>query len=420
MPPSIFVPSSLHKAMTDMPSRPSFEDIAAAVSALAGRIVETPCLESRTLSDLLGPNIFLKFENLQFTGSFKDRGALTKLLSLSAAQRNAGVVAVSAGNHAQGLAYHAHRLGVAATIIMPVTAAATKIARVRHFGAKVILHGESFAEAAELIPDLVERSGLGLIHPFDDPAIIAGQGTVGLEMLKAVPDLDVLVVPVGGGGLISGIAIAAKTIKPGIRIVGVQTDLYPGMAEATGLAGRGIGGQSIADGIAVKTPGLITRGVVADLVEQVVTVSETAIEDAVAVLLEIEKTVCEGAGAAGIAAVTEHPALFREQRVGIVLSGGNIDITVLSSVLQRALVRRGRVVQLSVTTMDLPGSLARITSVIAAAGGNIRHVAHERVFSKGGAKNAEIIFEIELNETDARDRIERQIEALGMIARISP
>lgn len=391
-----------------------------AAKAIAGQVVETPCLASQTLSDVLGPTIFLKFENLQFTASFKERGALNKLRSLTTAQAKAGVVAVSAGNHAQGLAYHARRLGIATTIVMPEFASATKIERVRDLGAEVILSGRTFAEASEAIPGLMKTRGLTLVHPFDDPAIIAGQGTVALEMLAAVPDLDMFVVPIGGGGLISGIATAAKALKPSIRIVGVQSRLYAGMAAVLGKSAAGEGGSSIADGIAVKTPGEIARRIVAEKVDDIVTVGETAIEDAVAMLLDIEKTVCEGAGAAGIAAVRAHPHLFAGKRIGVVLSGGNIDISVLSSVLQRALVRRGRVIKLAITTQDVPGVLAKIAAVIAQCGANVRHVAHERVFSSGGARDAEIVFEVELTDGHVRDDIRRELEALGVSVRITP
>lgn len=394
--------------------------VEAAARAIAGHVIETPCLPSQTLSEVLGTSVVIKFENLQFTASFKERGALNKLLSLEPAQARAGVIAVSAGNHAQGLAYHTRRLGIATTILMPENASATKIEHVRDFGAEVILIGRTFAEASEAMPKLARERGLTIVHPFDDPAIIAGQGTVALEMLKAAPDLDVIVVPVGGGGLISGIATAAKALKPGIRIIGVQSALYPGMAEALGKSGAGQGGSTIADGIAVKHPGKLTMPIVKALVDDLVTVGETAVEDAVAILLDVEKTVCEGAGAAGIAAMRAHPELFRGRKTGVVLSGGNIDISVLASVLQRALVRRGRVIKVAITTQDVPGALAQIAAVIARCGANIRHVAHERVFSSGGARDAEIVFEVELTDNHVRDDIRKELHALGVGVRITP
>jgi threonine dehydratase len=403
-----------------MTSSVTLSTIRAAAQAIAGHVIETPCLASQTLSEVLGASIVLKFENLQFTASFKERGALNKLLSLTSDQAQAGVVAVSAGNHAQGVAYHARRLGIATTIVMPETASATKIEHVRDFGAEVILRGRTFAEASEALPELIRARKLTLVHPFDDPAVIAGQGTVALEMLAAAPDLDALVVPVGGGGLISGIAVAAKALKPGLRVIGVQSELYPGMAAALGKCPPGPGGSTIADGIAVKAPSETTRAIAAQYVDDLLTVSETAIEDAVAMLLDIEKTVCEGAAGAGIAAIRAHPAFFRGRRTGVVLSGGNIDISVLSSVLQRALVRRGRVIKLAIPTQDVPGALAQIAAVIARCGANIRHVAHERVFSSGGARDAEITFEVELTDSHVRDDIRCELQALGVGVKITP
>lgn len=390
------------------------DDIRRAHVAISDNIVSTPCLHSLTLSELLGADVNLKFDNLQFTGSFKERGALNKLLSLSDAERQAGIIAVSAGNHAQGVAYHARRLGIQATIVMPATAPAVKVARVRAFGAEVVLHGQTFSDATEAVPDLVSRHGMVVVHPFDDPVVIAGQGTVAIEMIQALPGLDVLIVPIGGGGLISGMAIAAKALKPSIKIIGVQSELYPGMLNALGRRERGASGSSIAEGIAVESVGKLTAGIVAQFVDDIVTVSEARIEDAMAALLEIEKTLCEGAGAAGIAAIMEHSALFLGLKTGVVLSGGNVDMNVLSAVLNRTLVRSGRVVQIAVTTLDVSGSLASIASVIAGANGNIRNVTHDRVFNKRSAKTAVVVFEVELQDAAAQQRICDGIEKMGM------
>jgi threonine dehydratase len=313
------------------------------------------------------------------------------------------------------LAHHAQRLGIRAVIVMPETAPNVKIKAVRGFGAEVILKGQTFADAAAEVPRLIAERGLVFVPAFDDPHVVAGQGTVGIEMLDAAPQIDTLVVPIGGGGLIGGIAIAAKAIKPDIRIIGVQSELYPGMAHALGRTEAKPGGaSSIAEGIAVKEPGQLTRLICGQLVDEIVIVKERTIEDAVAMLLEIEKTVVEGAGAAGIAAMIERPELFRGRTVGVVLCGGNIDLTVLSSVLQRALVRKGRLVRIAVTALDSVGALARIAGVIARSGGNIVSVTHERVFGDHDAKSAEIIFDLELQDRKDLKRIAQDLRALGM------
>ena len=394
----------------------TLDDIEWARRALRDAIVPTPCHLSRTLSAILGANVWLKFENQQFTASFKERGALNKLLSLTPEDGARGVVAVSAGNHAQGVAYHAARAGIATTIVMPQTAPLVKVAAVRAFGVEVILHGRSFAEAAALVPDLVATRGLTSIPPYDDPHVIAGQGTIGLEMLEAAPELDTLVVPVGGGGLVAGVAIAAKALRPDIRIIGVQTESYPAMAVLMGHAPdvRSAGGASVAEGIAVETPGALTTPIVRQFVDEMLVVHESTIEDAIALLLEIEKTLCEGAGAVGIAAIKERPDLFAGRNVGVILSGGNIDINVLSSALQRSLMRRGRIVRLAVTTLDASGSLADVARIIADAGGNIRHVGHDRIFANRGAKSATITFEIETPDEGGGTRIRDALLAKGM------
>jgi threonine dehydratase len=394
---------------------PTLADIRAAHAAIRNDIVHTPTLRSFTLSEILGARVWLKFENLQFTSSFKERGALHRLLSLTPEERARGVVAASAGNHAQGLAHHAQRLGIKAVIVMPETAPNVKIKACRGFGAEVILKGATFADASAEIPTLVAERGLIAVPAFDDPHIVAGQGTIGIEMLEEVPQLDTLVVPIGGGGLISGIAIAAKALKPDIRIVGVQSELYPGMAHALGRTRRKAdGASSIAEGIAVKEPGQLTRRIVANLVDEIVVVRERAIEDAVAMLLEIEKSVVEGAGAAGIAAILERPEMFAGRNVGVVLCGGNIDLSILSAVLQRALVRKGRMVRIGVTVLDSVGALARIAGIIAKCGGNIVSVAHERVFGDHDAKSAEIVFDLELQDRKDLKKIAQGLRARGM------
>ncbi len=393
---------------------PTLADIRAAEARIRPTIPPTPFLQSRTLSQMFGCELWLKFENLNFTASFKERGALNKLLLLTAEEREKGVVAVSAGNHALALAFHARRVGVKATIVMPVTAPAVKVMGAREFGAEVILHGKTFADAAELLPALRAERGLVLCHPFDDPAIVAGQGTAAIEMLEQVPELDTLVVPVGGGGLIGGIATAAKAIKPEIRVLGVQTELYSGMAGVLGAARTVAGGPSVAEGIAVKEPGHLTRQIVRSKVDDMLVVPEPAIEDAVALLLEIEKTLTEGAGAAGVAAVATRRELFEGRKVGAVLCGGNIDLQLLVSVLHRSLARRGRLVRLTVTTLDAAGELAEITSIIARHGGNIVEVWHDRIFASPFAKTTAIDIEFELQNPEARKFIEAELTAKGM------
>jgi threonine dehydratase len=396
-------------------SLPTLADIRAAEARIRPTIPPTPFLQSRTLPQMFGCELWLKFENLNFTASFKERGALNKLLLLTPEERDKGVVTVSAGNHALALAFHARRVGVKATIVMPVTAPAVKVMGAREFGADVILHGKTFADAAELLPALTAERGLVLCHPFDDPAIIAGQGTAAIEMLNEVPELDTLVVPVGGGGLIGGIATAAKALKPEIRVLGVQTELYSGMAGLLGAARSTVaGGPSVAEGIAVKEPGHLTREIVRARVDDMLVVPESAIEDAVALLLEIEKTLTEGAGAAGVAAVATRRELFAGRKVGAVLCGGNIDLQLLVSVLHRSLARRGRLVRLTVTTLDAAGELAEITSIIARHGGNIVEVWHDRIFASPFAKTTAIDIEFELQNPEARRLIEAELTAKGM------
>ena len=329
-------------------------DIRAAAELLKDQGVRTPTLHSRTLSEIAGCQLWLKFENLQYTASFKDRGAYVKLAALDDAARKAGVIAASAGNHAQGVAYHARRLDIPATIVMPAQTPFNKVRQTEHFGARIVLHGADLAESYDHAVEIAEREGLAIVHPYDDPAIIAGQGTAALEMIEDAPDLDILVVPIGGGGLISGMALMAKEIKPGIEIVGAEAALYPAMKQA--LAGKEIkaGGTTIAEGIAVKRPGRITREIIRQHVSDILLVAEPELENAVLMLLEIEKSVVEGAGAAALAAVLQESARFAGRNVGIVVSGGNIDSRVLSAILMRGLIRQGRLVRLRIDIQDQP------------------------------------------------------------------
>jgi threonine dehydratase len=364
-------------------------DVEAAAARLAGQVLDTPCVESRTLGGIVGARVFLKFENLQFTASFKERGALNKLLALHA-EGVRGVIAASAGNHAQGVAHHAQRLSMRAVIVMPRHTPTVKVERTLGFGAEVVLHGETFDEAREHAHALGEAQRLTFVHPFDDPLVIAGQGTIGLEMLRAVPELDTLVVAVGGGGLISGIATAARALKPSIRIVGVQAARFPSMVNAVTGSTHPQGTNTIAEGIAVGQPGRLTRELVRALVDELVLVDEADIEQAIVMLLEIEKTLVEGAGAAGLAAMLKAPHTFAGQRVGLVLCGGNIDPLLLAAILERGMVRAGRLARVRVAARDTPGVLARITAVVAEAGANIDEVHHQRAFSMLSAQSVEV------------------------------
>jgi threonine dehydratase len=359
----------------------TLDDIRAAAEAIRGSVVETPCVQSQKLSEITGAQVSLKLENLQFTGSFKDRGALVRLLALTEAERARGIIAMSAGNHAQAVACHAQRLGIAATIVMPRYTPNIKTEHTRRFGADVILHGETLAEAEELTRQLGRERGLTLVHPYDDPYVIAGQGTIALEMLEACPDLEVLIIPIGGGGLIAGNAIAAKAIKPGIEIIGVETRRFPSMQQA--LAGKPpeCGTTTLADGIAVKIPGRLTLPVVRALVDRIELVDEADIEAAVLLMIEAEKMVAEGAGATGLAALLANRDALAGRKVGLVISGGNIDLPVLSSIIQRGLVHSGRLVRIHVNMRDVPGMLAEVSACIGRTGANIVQVMHQRTFT---------------------------------------
>ncbi|MBE2263305.1 MAG: threonine ammonia-lyase [Burkholderiaceae bacterium] len=366
------------------------QDIRDAARRLQGQVPDTPFVESRTLSDITGARLFLKFENLQFTASFKERGACNKLMQLTSAERAGGVVAMSAGNHAQGVAYHAQRLGLRAVIVMPRFTPGVKVARTRGFGAEVVLHGDTLDEARAHALALAASEGLSFVHPYDDEAIVAGQGTVGLEMLQAVPDLDDLVVAVGGGGLIAGMATAAKALRPDIRITGVQMTRFPGMYNLMKGTQLPQGASTLAEGIAVGTPGMITRAIVHEKVDDMLLVDEGDVEQAIVMLLEIEKTLVEGAGAASLAALLRHPAQFRGRKVGLVLCGGNIDPLLLASIIERGMVRAGRLARIRVSARDVPGMLAAITRTVAEAGANVDEVHHQRAFTMLAAQNVEI------------------------------
>jgi threonine dehydratase len=367
----------------------TLHDIQTAAQRISGQVLNTPCVESKTLSQITGAQIFLKFENLQFTASFKERGACNKLSTLDLATCK-GVVAMSAGNHAQGVAHHAARLGLRAVIVMPLFTPGVKVENTRRLGAEVVLHGDTLDEARSHALALAASQGLTLVHPYDDPLIIAGQGTVGLEMLQAVPDLDTLVVAVGGGGLIGGIATAAKALRPSIRIIGVQAQRFPAMYNAIKGTQLPQGASSIAEGIAVGRPGVLPQEIIRSLVDDILLVDEGDIEQAIVMLLEIEKTLVEGAGAVGLAAVLKYPELFKGQRVGLVLCGGNIDPLLLSSIIERGMVRAGRLARIRVGARDVPGSLARITAAVAQAGANINEVQHQRAFTLQAAQNVDI------------------------------
>ncbi|MGJ4939513.1 threonine ammonia-lyase [Bradyrhizobium sp. HKCCYLS1011] len=398
-----------------LPVTPS--DISAAATTIKDSVLATACNKSRTLSDICGCNIWLKFENLQFTSSFKERGALNRLQALSAEQRKCGVIAMSAGNHAQGVAYNARRLGIPAVIVMPIGTPMVKIENTRRLGAEVIVSGATLEEAGAFARSHGKANGLTLIHPYDDPLIIAGQGTVALEMLDAIPDLDTLVVPIGGGGLISGMAIAARARKPSMRMIGVQAELYPSMYNAVYSRDLPMRGDTLAEGIAVKAPGAITTEIIRHLVDDIVLVTEPQIERAVATLISIEKTVVEGAGAVGLAAVLAFPERFAGRNVGLVLTGGNIDTRLIASVLTRELAREGRLTQLSIDIVDRPGQLAAVSTLLAAAGANIIEVSHQRTFSDLPAKATLLELVIETRDQAHLDDVMAKLAAANFKAR---
>lgn len=395
--------------------RVTLADVEAARDTIFPFVVETNFAQCRTLSEILGATLWLKFENLQFTGSFKERGALNRISALSEDERMRGVITVSAGNHAQGVAYHARRLGVPAMIVMPALTPTVKVENTRALGADVLLKGECLEEAAEYAHRLCSERNLTFVHPYDDPLVIAGQGTIALEMLAKVPDLDIVVVPIGGGGLISGIAVAAKALKPEIQVIGVQASLSPSMFNVIKDQQLPMRGDSLAEGIAVKVPGRITTPLVREFVDDIVLVDEGDTEHALSLLLNIEKTVVEGAGAAGLAAVIANPDRFGGKRVGLVLSGGNIDTRLLASVLTRGLARDGRLTQLRISISDRPGQLGLVAGLIGNAGANIVEVYHQRIFTALPAKGAEVHVVIETRDRVHRERVVEALRAAGHV-----
>ncbi|HRJ68234.1 MAG TPA: threonine ammonia-lyase [Beijerinckiaceae bacterium] len=386
-----------------------------AARRISGQLAATPCLPSRTLSDIVGAEVWLKFENLQFTASFKERGALNCLMQLDGSARRNGVIAMSAGNHAQGVAYHARRLGIPATIVMPVGTPMVKVENTRRHGADVKITGATLEDSARFAREHGEKHGMTFVHPYDDPAIIAGQGTIAREMLAVAPAIDTLVVPIGGGGLISGIAIAAKAIKPDIEVIGVQSELYPSMYNAINDEALPMRGDTLAEGIAVKAPGKITTDLVRRHVDDILLVSEPEIEQAVSLLITIEKTVVEGAGAAGLAAVVSRSRRFAGRTIGLVLCGGNIDTRLLASVLNRELAREGRLSKLSIDIVDRPGQLARVAALLGEAGANIVEVSHQRVFSDLPAKGTLLEVVIETRDAHHRDETVTMLRAAGFV-----
>ena len=377
----------------------TLEHVRAAHARIRDSIVATPTLHSQTLSKLTGANIYLKFENHQFTAAYKERGALNAILLLTEEQRSKGVIAASAGNHAQGLSYHGTRLGIPVTIVMPVPTPTVKVMQTESVGGKVVLHGETFDDAYKHARLLEAEQGLTFVHPFDDPDVAAGQGTVALEMLESIPSLDMLVVPIGGGGLLSGMGTAARALKPDIGLIGVQAELYPSMYALLNDMQMPCEGDTLAEGIAVKVPGSFTSEVIRGLVDEIVLVSEADLETAVSLLLQIEKTVVEGAGAAGLAAVMAHPEKFKGKNVGIVLCGGNIDTRLLANVLLRDLARSGRLARLRLTLQDRPGALFKVMRLFNEHNVNIIEIYHQRIFTTLPAKG--LITDIECEARDA-------------------
>jgi threonine dehydratase len=392
---------------------PTIDDIRAAAERIKGAVVRTPMLVSRTLSEIIGAEVWLKFENLQFTAAYKERGALNKLLQLTPEERDRGVIAASAGNHAQAVAYHAKRLGIPATIVMPANTPTVKVTQTAGHGAEVVLHGNMFDDAYAHAKELALENGYVFVHPFDDPQIIAGAGTTALEMLEVAPDLEAVVVPIGGGGLMSGVSIASRAIKPDIELIGVEAELYPSMKCAIQDCHMPLGGDTLAEGIAVKQPGELTSRVLKEYANDVVLVPERDLERAVAMLVGIEKTVVEGAGAAGLAAMLAEPERFRGKKVATILCGGNIDTHLLANVLVRDLVRGGRIARLRVAVQDQPGALAAITRQVYEAGANVIEIRHSRIFNALPAKDTVIEVECEAKDAQTIDDVVVRLEKAG-------
>jgi threonine dehydratase len=393
-------------------------DVQDAAARISGRVLRTPAVHSDALSRATGADVVLKLDNLQVTGAFKERGAANRLSLLSANERGAGVIAMSAGNHAQAVARHAHLLGIDAVIVMPKYTPATKVTRTAAWGARVVLHGETLAESASHAAQLAETEGRVFIHPYDDPAVIAGQGTLALELLEDFPDLDVLIVPVGGGGLLAGCATAARAIRPGIAVFGVEVEAYAPMAQR--LAGRpvSVGGATIAEGIAVRDVGELPLAIIRDFGLEVLVVPELAVEEAIGLLAEGAKVVAEGAGAAGVAALLTFPDRFHGKRVGVAVCGGNIDARILSNVLVRNLLRDGRLLRLHMQIPDRPGVLADIAGRIGGCGGNIIEVSHQRLFAAASVQAAELEVMVEARDKDHADEIVAGLEEAYVVRRI--
>jgi len=399
-----------------MPLPVTLDLVQDAARRIEGHVVATPCTESRTLSEITGARVFVKFENLQFTGSFKDRGACNRLLHLDGAERRTGVVAMSAGNHAQGVAHFARQLGIPATIVMPESTPFVKVARTRHLGANVITAGGTVADAAGVAERLAATDGLTLVHPYDDPLVVAGQGTIGLEIVDALPAFDAIVAPVGGGGLLGGIAVAVRARRPHAELVGVQTEAYPAMARHFHDQPAPADlrpGPTVADGIAVPVPGGITTELVRALVDDVTTVTEPGIEDAITRFLEIEKTLAEGAGAAPLALLLEQPERFAGRTVVLVLSGGNIDPRLLSTVVLRGLGRQDRLARFLVEIDDAPGRLAGVAEIVGRAGANIVEVDHRRLAPGVSARRTLLALLVETLDTAHTSRVEAALAAGG-------
>ncbi|MFN9497057.1 MAG: threonine ammonia-lyase [Erythrobacteraceae bacterium] len=407
--PASFSPKGAAASPADL----TIDDVRAAAARIGGAVVNTPMMHSITLSEITGADIWLKFENLQFTAAYKERGALNALLQLTDEQRSRGVIAASAGNHSQGLSYHGTRLGVPVTIVMPKPTPTVKVMQTESVGGKVLLEGETFDEAYAFARKLEVELGLTFVHPFDDPHVAAGAGTVALEMLEVMPDLECIVTPIGGGGLISGMATVAKAHDPSIEVVGVQAALFPSMFDRIKGASLPCGGDTLAEGIAVKVPGDFTSKVIAERVDDILLVDEPALEKAVALLLQIEKTVVEGAGAAGLAAVLSNPERFAGKTIGLVLCGGNIDTRLLANVLLRDLARQGRLARLRITLQDRPGALFRVMRLFDEHNVNIIEIYHQRIFTTLPAKGLITDIECESRDDEQFDRLVEVLRAHG-------
>ncbi len=396
--------SEATRAVTPVP-HPTIADVRRAAEQIRGAVIRTPFLRAPRLAALTGADVYVKYENFQRTSAFKERGALVKLLSLTDDERRRGVIAMSAGNHAQAVAYHATRLGIPATIVMPRFTPYVKVAATRDFGATVVLEGEVLADAAAAAERIAAETGAVFVHPFDDPLVIAGQGTIGLEVVEDGPALDAFLIPVGGGGLLTGMAIALKALSPGTEVIGVETELYPSLRAALRDETAVCGGESLAEGIAVRVPGALPLAIARNLVDDVVLVSETAIEQAIAEFLSQQKTLAEGAGAAGLAALLADPERFRGRRVGLVVCGGNIDPRLASSIVVRQLARQRRIIAIRLTIPDRPGVLADISAIIGGSDGNVLEVEHHRTLLTVPAKGALLDLTVETHGAEHSDRI---------------